>query len=150
MNSICFPTNFMIFILKNLRNSMTSAKRSNVQTKPTHNGGWLSHLRVSNTRPGLRPSRAPRCGSGMTMSRQVNTICKKAFYHLRSIASISRFLSQQHCEILVYAFVTSALGCCNSLLHFLPQYQNKKLQYVQRLWHKFSLALANMSIWQLS
>ena len=32
--SICFPTNFMTFILRNPRNSMTSAKSSNVQTKP--------------------------------------------------------------------------------------------------------------------
>ena len=34
MISICFPTDFMTFILKNPRNSMTPAKRSNVQTKP--------------------------------------------------------------------------------------------------------------------
>ena len=34
MISICFPADFMAFIFKNPRNSMTSAKRSNVQTKP--------------------------------------------------------------------------------------------------------------------
>ena len=34
MITICFPTDFMTFILKNPRNSMTSAKRSNVQSKP--------------------------------------------------------------------------------------------------------------------
>ena len=42
----------------------------------------------------------------MSMSKQLNAICKKAFYHLRNIASIRRFLSQQHCEILIHAFVT--------------------------------------------
>ena len=67
----------------------------------------------------------------MSMSKQVNAICKKAFYHLRNIASIRRFLSQQHCEILIRAFVTSALDCCNSLLYGLPQYEIKKVQYVQ-------------------
>ena len=54
MFSICLPTDFMTFILKNPRNSMTLAKRSNVQTKPTHNGGLLSHLRISNPRPAAR------------------------------------------------------------------------------------------------
>ena len=34
MISICVPTDFMTFILKIPRNSMTSGKRSNVQTKP--------------------------------------------------------------------------------------------------------------------
>ena len=67
----------------------------------------------------------------MSMSKQVNAIYKKAFYHLRNIASIRRFLSQQHCEILIHAFVTSALDCCNSLLYGLPQYQIKKLQHLQ-------------------
>ena len=66
----------------------------------------------------------------MSMSKQVNAICNKAFYHLRNIASIKRFLSEQHCEILIHAFVTSALDCCNSLLYGLPQYQIKKLQHV--------------------
>ena len=28
----------------------------------------LSHLRISNPRPGLRPSNAPRCGSGIKLS----------------------------------------------------------------------------------
>ena len=66
----------------------------------------------------------------MCMSKQVNAICKKAF-HLRNIASIRRFLSQQHCETLIHDFVTSALDCCNPLLYGLPQYQIKKLQHVQ-------------------
>ena len=67
----------------------------------------------------------------MSMSKQVNTICKKAFYHLRNIASIKKFLSHQHCEILIHAFVTTSLDYCNSLLNGLPQYQIKKLQYAQ-------------------
>ena len=41
------------------------------------------------------------------------------------------FLLHQHCEILIHAFVTISLDHCNSLLNGLPQYQIKKLQYVQ-------------------
>ena len=67
----------------------------------------------------------------MSMSKQVKAICKKAFYDLRNIASIRRFLSQLHCEILIHAFVTSALNSCNTLLYGLPQCQIKKLQHVQ-------------------
>ena len=44
-----------------------------------------------------------------SMSKQVNAICQKAFYHLRNIVSIRRFLAQQHCEILIHAFVTSVI-----------------------------------------
>jgi hypothetical protein len=37
----------------------------------------------------------------------------------------------QHCEILIDDFETTSLDYCNSLLNGLPQYQIKKLQYVQ-------------------
>ena len=60
----------------------------------------------------------------------MNAICKEPFHLQRNIASI-KFLSHQHCEIQINAFVTSTLDYCNSLLNGLPQYQINKLQYVQ-------------------
>lgn len=58
-------------------------------------------------------------------------ICKSSFYHLKNIASIRRFLSLHHCEILIHAFVTNKLDHCNSLLTGLPKYLIEKLQHVQ-------------------
>ena len=60
MISICFSTDFMTFILKNPRNSMTSVKRSNVQTKPN------KHIMTDDFRISELVTLAPgfRCGSG--------------------------------------------------------------------------------------
>ena len=49
----------------------------------------------------------------------------------RHLATIRRFLSHQHFEILIHAFVTSRLDYCNSLLSGLPQNLLQKLQYAQ-------------------
>ena len=56
---------------------------------------------------------------------------KIAFYQLRHLATIRRFLSYQHFEILIHTFVTSRLDYCNSLLSGLPQNLLQKLQFVQ-------------------
>lgn len=67
----------------------------------------------------------------MTMTRHVNSRCKSAYYQLRNIAKIRKYLSLQTAEIITHAFVTSKLDNCNSLLHGLPKYLIQKLQHVQ-------------------
>ena len=57
----------------------------------------------------------------LLMKKHVNSVCKTAFYQLRHLAAIRRFLSYQHFEILIRAFVTSRLDYRNSLLSGLPQ-----------------------------
>ena len=58
-------------------------------------------------------------------------LCKTAFNHLRNLTTIRRFLSHKHCEILIYAIVTSGIDYCYSLLSGLPQYLLQKFQHVQ-------------------
>ena len=53
------------------------------------------------------------------------------FYHIRYIACIRRFLSEESTKALVHAFVTCRLDNCNSLLYGLPKNQIEKLQRVQ-------------------
>ena len=50
----------------------------------------------------------------MAMSKQMNAICKKAFYHLRNIASIKKFNSYKHCEQEIFhtKYSKSCLKCC--------------------------------------
>ena len=67
----------------------------------------------------------------LLMKKHINSVCKTAFYQVRHLATIRRFLSYQHFEILIHAFVTSRLDYCNSLLSGLPQNLFQKLQYVQ-------------------
>ena len=67
----------------------------------------------------------------MTMVPHINSTCKSAFYHLRNIARIRKFISLKTTETLVHAFVNSKLDYCNSLAYGLPKYLLQKLQYVQ-------------------
>ena len=67
----------------------------------------------------------------MSMLPHVNNVCKSAFYHLRTISRIRKYLSTQTTEILIHAFVTSKLDHCNFLLYNVLKNVVKKLQSVQ-------------------
>ena len=69
--------------------------------------------------------------STMSMLPHINTVCKSAFYHLRNLSRIRKFISTETAKTLVHAFISSKLDHCNSLLYNLPKYAVKKLQYVQ-------------------
>ena len=69
--------------------------------------------------------------NAMTMVPHIHSTCKSAFYHLRNIARIRKFISLKTTETLVHAFVHSKLDYCNSLAYGLPKYFLQKLQYVQ-------------------
>ena len=69
--------------------------------------------------------------SVMSMEPQVNSVCKSAFYHLRNLSRIRKYISMQSAEVLVHAFVTSKLDFCNSLLYGLTHQATQKLQSVQ-------------------
>ena len=66
----------------------------------------------------------------INFEKQVASICKSSFYHIRNIARIRRFLSEESTKALVHAFVTCRLDNCNSLCG-LPKNQIEKLQCVQ-------------------
>ena len=67
----------------------------------------------------------------LSMIPQVNSVCKSAFYQLRNIARIRKYLSPKTTELLVHAFVSSKLDFCNSLLYGIPKHLLRKLQSVQ-------------------
>ena len=67
----------------------------------------------------------------MSMENHIAAMCKSAFYHLRNISRIRKYLSLHTAEMLVHAFVSSRLDFCNSLLFGLPKQTLKKLQHVQ-------------------
>ena len=69
--------------------------------------------------------------SELTMEPHVKNSCKSAFFHLRTIARIRRFLNLSATKALVHAFVLSRLDYCNSLLAGLPEKTIDCLQRVQ-------------------
>ena len=66
-----------------------------------------------------------------TMQKQISAVCKTAYFHLRNIARIGKYLSESAAQSLVHAFVSSRIDYCNSLLSGLPKNLLTKLQRVQ-------------------
>ena len=56
---------------------------------------------------------------------------KSAFFRIRSIANIRRYLSQSSTGTIVHAYITSHLGYCNAVLYGLPKYLINRLQLLQ-------------------
>ena len=52
----------------------------------------------------------------LNMERQAYAICKSAFFHIRNISWVRKFLSVNGAKPLVHTFVTCRLDNCNSLL----------------------------------
>ena len=67
----------------------------------------------------------------LNIERQVSAICKSAFFLIRNISRIRKFLSVSSTKALVHAFVTCRLDKCNSLLHGLPKHLVHRLQLAQ-------------------
>ena len=52
----------------------------------------------------------------LDFKEHVKITCKSAFFRIRSIAKIRRYLSQSTTEAIVHAYITSRLDYCNALL----------------------------------
>ena len=68
---------------------------------------------------------------GFLFDKHISSTCKAAFYHLRNIAHIRRYLGDSCLKTVVHALVMSRLDYCNSVLYGLPSYQITRLQHVQ-------------------
>jgi len=69
--------------------------------------------------------------SELKLDLHVNQVCRSAFYHLRNITKIRRYLPLDVTEQLVHSFVTSRIDFCNSLLIGIKKCHLQKLQRVQ-------------------
>ena len=58
----------------------------------------------------------------MSLDKQVNIFCKSAFYHLRTIGSITcrNMLTDDACSQLIQSWVTVRIDYCNYLLYGMP------------------------------
>lgn len=66
----------------------------------------------------------------MLLKEHITTVCKIAFFHLRNIGSIRRYLTSDACATLVHSLVSSRIDYCNALLVNLPACSLAKLQRV--------------------
>ena len=77
------------------------------------------NVQLSDCNVALRPnvcSLGVHLDSQLTMRTYVQHICRSSFYQLRQLRSIHPSLSETSCSALLYAFITSRLDYCNSLL----------------------------------
>ncbi len=69
--------------------------------------------------------------SHMSMEKQVSSITKQAFFHLRNISKIRAYLSSEALETVCHAFITSRLDNGNAILYGISKKLLSRLQYVQ-------------------
>ena len=68
--------------------------------------------------------------SHLSMDAHVRNVCKRAFFEIRNISRIRKFLTSHAAKSLVHAFVTSKLDYCNALLFGISVKLQDKLQRV--------------------
>ena len=66
----------------------------------------------------------------MNLESHITETCRSAFYHLSNISKIRQFLTDEACERLIHAFVTSKLDINNSLYYGIKDYLMNNLQHV--------------------
>ncbi len=69
--------------------------------------------------------------SSLKFDKQINSVVKSAFFHLRLLAKVKPFVSCKDLEMLIHAFVFSRLDYCNSLYIGVSQTSLSRLQVVQ-------------------
>ncbi len=72
-----------------------------------------------------------RLDQELTLQPQINDVCKSAYFHLRRINKIRRYLTDSAAKTLVQSLVVGRLDYCNSVYFGLPLISTNKLQLVQ-------------------
>uniref|UniRef100_A0A3Q3JTY3 Reverse transcriptase domain-containing protein n=1 Tax=Monopterus albus TaxID=43700 RepID=A0A3Q3JTY3_MONAL len=72
-----------------------------------------------------------RIDSDLRMESQINAVVKSGFFYLRQLVKLKPFLSRQHLETVIHAFVTSRMDYCNALYAGVGQSGLARLQRVQ-------------------
>ena len=67
----------------------------------------------------------------LSMKKRVTSLCCSSYFHLRKIASIRPYLSDESTAQLVSSLILSRLDYCNSTLSDLPSSSLNRLQKVQ-------------------
>ncbi len=94
----------------------------------------IDHLRIGES--DISPATSVRdlgvmLDQSLNMEKQINSLCSRCHFYLRSISKIRHLLDEGTTATLVHAFVTSRLDNGNALLFDLPDTLLQKLQRVQ-------------------
>jgi len=67
----------------------------------------------------------------INMYEHVTSVCRAAYYHLKNIHCLRKFLTQEALVTIVHIFVTSRIAYFNSLLYGISDYMINRLQRIQ-------------------
>ena len=67
----------------------------------------------------------------LSFDDHISATCQSAYWQLKNINSIYKYLPADVLEGLIHAFVSSKLDFCNSLMYGLPNYQIDRLKKIQ-------------------
>ena len=67
----------------------------------------------------------------LTMEKQVNNMCRNAYFNIRNISKIRNSLDKENTKIIVNALVNPHLDYCNGLLTGISEKLENKLQVAQ-------------------
>ena len=73
--------------------------------------------------------------SDLSMKKHIIRICQTAYFKLKHISSIRRFLTQDAAKTLVTSYILSWLDYCNCLLMGTSNSVIQSLHIVQNFWH---------------
>ena len=71
--------------------------------------------------------------SNLTMTSQVTSVCRSAYYHLSQIAKIRDSVSTTVCKSLIHGLVTSRIDYGNAILFGISDRHLHRLEMVQRV-----------------
>lgn len=83
--------------------------------------------------------------STLSFNAHIINTSRNAFFHLRNITRLRPALSQQCAEILVKAYVTPRIDCCNSILSGISNKLLHRLQLIQNSAAKIRTCLKSSS-----
>ena len=69
--------------------------------------------------------------TNLNFEKQISTVVRGSFYHLRNIAKLKSILSFKDLETVIHAFISSRVDYCNSLYLGICQSSLSRLQLVQ-------------------
>ena len=67
----------------------------------------------------------------ITMDAYIQNLCRVAYFQLKNIGAVRKYLDRESLECVIHAFLTSKLDYCNSLLCGLPASLIDRLQLIQ-------------------
>src|ERR1700722_12547913 len=114
---------------------LNDSKTEVVLLGTTQQLGKLDNLAISVGNANIIPcSRVKNLGvifdNNMTMEDSVNNICKTAYFYIRLLGKLRKFLDKETSAMITHAFVTSRLDYCNSLLYGISSSLSAKLQRI--------------------